>query len=88
MPNENAFLAKVRMEAHPNGAGNVAEGYLIPIGAKSMLGASWWYFVGRPARRAGRRPKHLPPFRRFLIASGISGRKELKGGYGEAIWRS
>jgi hypothetical protein len=26
----------------------------------------------RPARRAGRRPKHLPSFRRFLITNGIS----------------
>jgi hypothetical protein len=36
----------------------------------------------------GRRPKHLPPFRRFLIANDIRERGELKGGYGEAIWRS
>jgi hypothetical protein len=39
-----------------------------PIRCKEFLNASWWYFVGRrPARRAGRRPKHLSSFIRLLI---------------------
>jgi hypothetical protein len=52
-----------------------------------------WYFLGRrppkagggpvlrrrPARRAGRRPKHLSPFRRFLIANGIIGKRLAHG---------
>ena len=28
MLNENAFLTKIRMEAHPKGAGNAVWGYL------------------------------------------------------------
>jgi hypothetical protein len=57
MLNENAFLTKVRMEAHPKGAGNVAWGILYQFDAKSMLNASWWYFVGPPPAEGGRRPR-------------------------------
>ena len=36
----------------------------------------------RPARRAGRRPKHLSPFRRFLIANGIKRKSVPENGLG------
>jgi hypothetical protein len=79
-PLHDALAGKRRWEAIPRDLG------IIPIRCREFLNASRWYFVGpppafggrrphagrRPARRAGRRPKHLSSFRRFLIANGIS----------------
>ena len=48
------------------------KGMEVPV-AGLGLNASRWCFVGRrPALRAGRRPKHLSSFGRFLIANGMS----------------
>jgi hypothetical protein len=56
---------------------------VIPIRYKEFLKASRWYFVGPPARRAGRRPKPLSSFRGFLIANGIKEGSERVYGLSE-----
>jgi hypothetical protein len=59
---------------------------VILVRCKEFLNASRWYFMGPPPAEGGRRPraeaaaspqgwpplKPLSPFRRFLIANGIS----------------
>jgi hypothetical protein len=91
------------MEAHPEGAGNVAWSYLIPIRCKAHSECESVVFCGAAARlrraaalcSGGGQPAGLAAAQNislhsewFLIANGIRGRGELKGGYGEATWRS